>query len=425
VIRTGLGRPRNIALALSVTVAVVACSSGSDADPDPTAATTSSTVTTVADSDRQLTIGAMLPPAATLLREPFLNGVETAIDEINANGGVFGRRVRFERTDEGDNAAAGATAVQNLIDRDVDAIIGPASSTIAASALTGIVSHGVVACSPTASALSLDDFPDPGLFFRTVPSDSLQAKAISQMAEGTGFPSVVVAYVDDGYGRPLSVAVTDELAAVQIDVADSVAFASTEADQIGVNHAESVQRVIDSEARVLILLAGSNDGTQFLEALSDESVPSITTIIVNDALRSPESVQRLAALRKSTRDKILGVAPQSESSDPASPFSPPGPFATQAYDCVTLIALAASLADSDIGADIAGFIPLVSTGGRECHTFLDCSREARETRQIEYDGPSGLTEIGSSGDPIRARFDRFTFDDEGNDTLGTPFLVPA
>ena len=424
-IRTRLG-PRSIALALSATVAVAACSSGSDADPDQTAASTSSTAPSVQTSDGELTIGVMLPPSATLLRDPILTGVDTAVTAVNDSGGVFDRRVVLVQTEEGDTAADGATAVQNLIDRDVDAIVGPASSTIAASTLTGIISNGRVACSPTASALSLDKLPDRGLFFRTVPSDAMQARAIAQVAEDTGVPSVVIAYVDDGFGRPLSVAVTEQLAAVEVDVADSIPFASTEADQIDVDLVDSVQGVIDSQARVLILLAASNDGTQFLEALSDESAPRISDIIVNDALRSPESVQRLAALPKATRERIIGVAPQSQSSDPtAPPFAPAGPFATQAYDCVTLIALAASVAESDVGTDIAGFIPLVSSGGSECRTFDDCSRAALDGRNIDYDGPSGLTEIGSAGDPIRARFDRFNFDEQGNDTYDGTFLVPT
>ena len=284
----------------------------------------------------------------------------------------------------------------------------------------------MVACSPTASALSLDELPNRDLFFRTVPSDSMQASAIAQVAEDTGVPSAVVAYVDDGYGRPLSMAVTDALAAVSIEVADSIPFPSTEADEGGVDLVDSVQRVIDSQARVLILLAASNDGIQFLEALSDADVPSISNIIVNDALRSPESVQRLAALPETTRENIRGVAPQSESSDLNTPFTPAGPFATQAFDCVTLIALAASIADSDVGADIAGFIPSVSADGRPCDSFAECSEARLDAPQIDYDGPSGLTEIGSSGDPSLARFDVFSFDEEGNDQFARPpLLVPA
>ena len=38
---------------------------------------------------------------------------------------------------------------------------------------------GVVTCSPSATALALDDYPDNKLFFRTVPSDSLEMVAIA------------------------------------------------------------------------------------------------------------------------------------------------------------------------------------------------------------------------------------------------------
>ena len=72
-------------------------------------------------------------------------------------------------------------------------------------------------------------------------------------------------------------AVAEALAEVSIEVDDSIPFPSTEAGEGGVDLVDSVQRVIDSQARVLILLADSNDGIQFLEALSDADVPSIST----------------------------------------------------------------------------------------------------------------------------------------------------
>ena len=42
---------------------------------------------------------------------------------------------------------------------------------IALGTLDDIVSSGTLSCSPTASALALDEFPDDGLFFRTGPSE--------------------------------------------------------------------------------------------------------------------------------------------------------------------------------------------------------------------------------------------------------------
>jgi branched-chain amino acid transport system substrate-binding protein len=416
--------PRSVAVALSITIAFAACSNDSDNGADETAGTTTTTEPTVHASDGQLKIGLMLPPAATLLQDPIQHGATIAVDRINEAGGVFEQDVDLIEVEEGDTAATGADAVQQLIDDDVDAIIGPASSTIAASTLTSIVTSGRVACSPTASALTLDDFPDLNLFFRTVPSDKLESEAIAQVAEDTGVPTVVVAYVDDGFGRPLSGAVRDALAGVPITVSDPIAFASGTADQTGTNLTASVQAVIDSEARVLILLADSNDGTRFLEALSDTpAAANISNIIVNDALRSPESAPRLAALRRVTRAKITGVAPQAVSRNAETPVDLTGPFATQAYDCATLIALAASIAGSDGGHDIAMELPSVSARGQKCHTFAECSQAALDAFEIDYDGPGGLTEIGASGDPNRAIFDVFQFDDDGHDTLGTTVEV--
>ena len=66
---------------------------------------------------------------------------------------------------------------------EVDAVVGPTSSLVALGALGDLMAADVLTCSPTASAQALDDYPDRDLFFRTVPSDSLQAAAIA------GWPS--------------------------------------------------------------------------------------------------------------------------------------------------------------------------------------------------------------------------------------------
>lgn len=397
----------------------VSCSSDDKADPADTAATTTSTIGPSTASDGRLTIGVMLPPAATLLRDPLSRATEDAIGQINNAGGIFDRPVRLIVVDEGDTAATGSDAVQQLLAQDVDAVVGPSSSVIALATLESIVSSDVVACSPSASALAIDGLPDRGLFFRTVPSDSMQAQAIVEITEQTGVQSVAIVHVDDAYGRPMAEAVSSALTSLSINVADTIGFGSSDDDL-----RDEVQRVVDSGARVVVLLADASDGAQFLEALGDDGSGDLSTIIVNDALRSAESTQRIGALRAGVRQKILGVAPQSESDDPAAPFDPPGPFATNAFDCITLLGLAASQAESDHGPDIAAQMSSVSAGGSVCRTFAECAQAIGSGLQIDYNGPSGLTEIDANdGDPTRARFDLFAFDDDGHDTLVSTFVV--
>ena len=95
---------------------------------------------------------------------------------------------------------------------DVDAIIGPGSSIVALSVLDTIVRSGVISCSPTATSMSLDEFPDEGMFFRTAPSDTLQAEAIARAVDQTGRSSVGLLYIDDAYGRPFAERLREALA---------------------------------------------------------------------------------------------------------------------------------------------------------------------------------------------------------------------
>ncbi len=416
-----LGVARLTVLPLVIGASIAACSNDSIDNPDATAVTTSTTIVETRSSDGRLTIGVMLPPSASLLRESLALGSERAVDEINAAGGSFGGDVRLVTVDEGDTVASARVAIEDLLDDDVDAIVGPASSVIALSTLQTIVSNDVLACSPTATSLALDAFPDDGLLFRTVPSDSMQAAAIAQVAEETGVQSVAVVYVDDAYGRPFADAVSAELASVSVNVADSVGFASGDGEL-----ENELASVLASDPSVIILLASSTDGARFLEALSDSSSTQIPTVIVNDALRSSESAQRLASLRPDVREKILGVAPQAESGDPAAPFDPRGPYATNAFDCVTLIALAAQFAQSDLAGDIAAAMSPISSGGQACRTYAICADALDDGLLIDYNGPSGITEISTlTGETTRGRFDRFVVGADGNDVLASSFVVGA
>jgi branched-chain amino acid transport system substrate-binding protein len=412
-------RSRRIRLAAVLTVtmlaaATAACTGDGERSVDGTVAdTTTTTVRAPLDSDGRLVIGALLPLSDTLLGQPMATAVEIAVERINAAGGVLDQRVGLVVVDEGSSTATATSSIQTLLDRDVDAIIGPASSLTALSTLDDMVAAGKVVCSPTASALALDNFPDEDLFFRTVPSDSLQARAIAAAAAQTGAQRVAIVYVDDAYGRPFADAVEASLANQAIVVVERIAFASDEDDL-----SDQAEALADSDPQVVVLLAGSEDGTRFLEALENEDTSGVGTIVVNDALRNPSVPQRIQGLDPDLRRKIVGLAPQAASADPNTPFDPPGLFAANAYDCANLIALAAVRAGSDAPRDIARQIAQVSVSGSACATFEACVDAIDAGLQIDYNGPSGLTDLlARSGDPSRAIFDRFTFDDTGRDTL--------
>lgn len=413
-------RRRAIHGGLALALILAACSSDGEATPETTIETTTTTIDPSPPSDGQLSIGVLLPATETLIGEPTIAAVETAIEQINVAGGVLGRPVQTVLADEGSSATVASDSIQTLLAQNVDAIVGPASSIIALDTLDEIISTGTVVCSPTASAQALDEYPDNGLFFRTIPSDSLQAKAIVEMVALTGTTRVSIVYADDAYGQAFSQSVADNFVGRPISVRDMVPFRGADDDI-----ADVAADLLDSEPQVVIILADGSDGAQFLEALDQLDTSGLKRVIVNGAMRTPNSTQRIETLNPELRELILGVAPQAEAEDEEQPFDPPGAFATNAFDCVNLIALAATQSNSDAPRDIADQMASVSTGGSLCRTFEACTEALSTGLQINYDGPSDVTELNAqSGDPERAMFDPFVFV-ELPDGPPKPFPVDA
>ena len=188
--------------------------------------------------------------------------------KINEAGGYGGQPVVLVPADEGVAGVGIDPAIATLLDAGVDAIIGPASSINALAGLGEIVDAGVVACSPTASASLLDDFPDRNLFFRTIPSDSLQALAIGEAVDRTGASRATVAYIDDAYGQLFADSVARLVADKGIKQTDSVPYS---ADNQSIR--PQPQKVASIAAGVVVVIGDATSGPVMLGAIdADEPV---------------------------------------------------------------------------------------------------------------------------------------------------------
>lgn len=387
---------------LTLAAAVGACSGDDAAPPDSTTPTVVSTVPDTQTSDGVLTIGVLLPftgQGAASLGAPMSAAIRDAVADINAAGGVLGRSVALVQADE---ASSGGLA--ELVENGVDAVVGPASSLVALSDLGTAMEAGVVVCSPTATAIALDDYPDTdGLFFRTVPSDSLQMEAIVRQVRDTGFESVSVVYLDDPYGRGLANAFEARVNASTVLTLDAQVGFSGDVEDLS----DVAEQVADSQA--IVVLGDADDGGRVLTALDAvvdaENPPAV---IVNDAVRSAR--QPIAQLSTGLRERLVGVAPRSQVADQS------GYFTANAIDCVNLIALAATQAGSDQPDAFRGSIAAVSYGGSPCSGYAECAQRLTDVPQIDYTGLSGPVDLrGLRGDLSSAYFDVFRFDENGSE----------
>lgn len=394
-------------------VAIAACSSDS-ARPPTTPAVTTPAVTRV--DDGILTIGVLTPQGSANadIGQAIASAVALAKKQINEAGGYAGHPIVLVPADEGVAGVGIDPAIAALLDAHVDAIIGPASSTNALAGLGEIVDAGVVACSPTASASLLDNFPDRNLFFRTIPSDSLQALAIGEAVDRTGASRATVAYIDDTYGQAFADSIAASLQTKGIQQTESVPYS---ADNQSINAA--ARKVASLAAGVVVVIGDATSGPVMLGAIDAGEAATQPVYVVNDAMRRPTASAE--PMGESLAQRVTGVSPVAYSTDVqflseigATP-NDPSPYAANAFDCVNLIALAALASHSTQPTSIAAMIPAVSDSGTPCMSFADCRVDLVAGSNINYDGPGGPVTINNKGDLSAANFEFFGFDATGKD----------
>lgn len=401
-------------LALTL-AALVGCTGGDDIGDAVTSTSVQNTTTTTIErpNDGVLKLGVYLPRTGegARLGEPMIAAVVDAVELINDAGGVLGQDVAVEILDEGVG-----TGPDLLLTNGVDAIVGPASSRVALAQLASIVNPatGVVTCSPTATAMALDDFPDNEFFFRTVPSDSLQMAAIARRVEDTGVDSVAVGYLDDPYGRGLVESFTEQAAARGLVLQAQVGFRRDQEDLSNV-----VADLAADSPGVIVVLGDADDGSRLLAALDGAVSTDLRRVIVNDAIRNARQV--IQSLSAGFRQRVSGVAPYARS---LSEDGPEGFFTAHAVDCVNLIALATVVADSDSPTRIKGTMGEVASGGSVCTSFEACVALHDQGLRIDYNGASGHVDLSNvAGDVVRAWFESFGFDADGAETGSQVFEV--
>jgi branched-chain amino acid transport system substrate-binding protein len=366
--------------------------------------------------DGVLIIGVMTPQdsANADIGQAIGSAVLLAQNKINAAGGYNGQGVLLAHADEDVTGVGADPAIADLLSKNVDAIIGPASSINALAGLGEIVKAGVVACSPTASASLLDDFPDDNLFFRTIPSDSLQAVAIADQVDITGASQATVVYIDDAFGQAFVESVESSLRDKGIVPTKSVPFSP---DNVSI--AAAALKVASLGVGVVVVIGDATSGPVMLGAI-DAAEPTVRPVyVVNDAMRRPATSAE--PMGESLAKRVFGISPVAYSTDEqflgqlgATPDNP-SPYAANAYDCVNLIALAALASKTTNPASIAAQIPAVSSSGSPCMTFADCKADLEAGSNINYDGPGGRVTLGLNGDLSEAQFEVFGFDASGRD----------
>lgn len=130
-------------------------------------------------------------------------GVELAVDEINANGGVLGRELKVVARDHRGNPARGMNNIAQFANTEnIIAVVGGVHSPVAMEELEVIHRNNLLFLIPWAAATALVDNPySPNNIFRISVRDADAGKFLIKQAKSEGLTRVSLVLERTGWGR--------------------------------------------------------------------------------------------------------------------------------------------------------------------------------------------------------------------------------
>jgi branched-chain amino acid transport system substrate-binding protein len=130
-------------------------------------------------------------------------GIDLAVKEINANGGILGRKIAPIYEDSKALGKEGATVTQKLVTVDkVSAIVGGIVSAVTLASAPICEGNKVVWLSPSSSAPAITNAGD--YIFRNWPSDEYEGKIMSDYLLSKGHKRVAILQVQTDYGEGIA-----------------------------------------------------------------------------------------------------------------------------------------------------------------------------------------------------------------------------
>ncbi len=204
----------------------------------------------------------------------FKGALAVATQQINAAGGILGRQVQYVIQDDQSDPTIAPTAINTLFAAGVKGVIGPGASSEVTAVLPLFTQAQVVEVSATATSILLTQMQtaaSPGFFFRTVPNDSYQGRAVVRFAlqgpnpdaGATGCKNMSIVYNADAYGMPMDAIIEPAMKAAGGTIVSST---SVPANALA-SYAMQAQQVVAAHPDCFAMVVFADTGAQLVRDL--------------------------------------------------------------------------------------------------------------------------------------------------------------
>jgi branched-chain amino acid transport system substrate-binding protein len=215
----------------------------------------------------------------------FKNGVELAVKEINAAGGILGKKIETTTSDTQSNPGVAKGLTQKAIDDDVFAVFGPVFS---GSILVSMAEtrRAEIPNFTGGEAASITKQGNPYIFRTSFTQDTAMPKVARYIASGLKAKTIALIYVNNDYGKGGRESLMKALEPLGVKVTADVST-----DQGQIDFSAPVLKAKQSNADAIFVYTNEEESARALKELRKQGV---TKPIVGETTLVGQKVIELA-----------------------------------------------------------------------------------------------------------------------------------
>ena len=360
-------------------------------------------------------VGSLTPQtgAGGLYGPSMVKVIRAVFDEVNAAGGVGGRKFDLTSEDDETNPDAGVRAARKLIDvNKAVAVLGTWASAVT-SAVAPLCWDSRTMLFTVSGADSITKLPHSGYIIRTQPNSRLQSTRAGQFLLQQGSKRVFGLSAQTPFAVDSYSALVETLKQGGADGAGDVIYDASKS-----SFRAEVDQAMRAKPDTVFLNSYTPDLTVLLRELYRVGFEGKKLTLGYAA-----SSKLLEALPPEVTEGLMSYAPSPDLDSPAYARvkqilgAEPDPYSCQVYDHASLVALSTAKAGAASGQAIHDAVRLVSQGaGQPVTSATDGLKLLAAGKEVNYDGASGPCDFLASGDIAGCKF-RFDIAEHGRNRL--------
>lgn len=258
-------------------------------------------------------------------------GAKIAADQINAAGGVLGRKIQLVIEDNKSNPTEAVATAEKLIGKDkVPVMMGAWSSTLTLAVMPKLMEYGVPMLVETSSSGKITTSGNPWIF-RISPTSEMEAKAFASMAKTMGIKKADFLSTNNDFGLgaakefsemlkgqgvqvgvmetmdPKATDFSAQLAKIKASGSDTL-FVTTAVEQITLILKQAKEQQL--KARI-ITTGGSNSPDQLIQQAGDAANGSFHLVFFTpwfpEAVKNPDLARKFVAEWNARKHPVGGL----------------------------------------------------------------------------------------------------------------------